>query len=47
VLCIPGLGYGPNGDGYVRMSLTVSGDKNGEMLEEAVRRIEKNIELKW
>ena len=47
VLSIPGLGYGPNGDGYVRMSLTVSGDKNGEMLEEAVRRIEKNIELKW
>ena len=47
VLSIPGLGYGPNGDGYVRMSLTVSGDKDGEMLEEAVRRIEKNIELKW
>jgi len=29
------------------MSLTVSGDKNGEMLEEAVRRIEKNVPLNW
>jgi len=47
VLAIPGLGYGPHGDGYVRMSLTVSGDKNGELLEEAVSRIEKNIELTW
>ena len=41
VLAIPGLGYGQHGDGYVRMSLTVSGDQHGERLEEAVRRIEK------
>jgi LL-diaminopimelate aminotransferase len=47
VLAIPGLGYGPHGDGYVRMSLTVSGDQNGEMLEEAVSRIEKNVEIRW
>ena len=47
VLAIPGLGYGPHGDGYVRMSLTVSGDQNGEMLEEAVSRIEKNVPLNW
>jgi LL-diaminopimelate aminotransferase len=47
VLAIPGLGYGPHGDGYVRMSLTVFGDKDGELLEEAVRRIEKNITLDW
>lgn len=47
VLAIPGLGYGPHGDGYVRMSLTVSGDKNGELLEEAVRRIKANIALDW
>ena len=47
VLTIPGLGYGPHGNGFVRMSLTVSGDKNGEMLEEAVRRIEKNVPLRW
>lgn len=39
VLVIPGTGYGPNGEGYVRMSLTVSGDKAGERLDEAARRI--------
>lgn len=47
VLAIPGLGYGTHGDGYVRMSLTVSGDQNGERLQEAVRRIEQNIPLRW
>ncbi len=47
VLAIPGLGYGQRGDGYIRMSLTVSGDQNGELLEEAVRRIEKNVKLNW
>ncbi len=47
VLAIPGLGYGQHGDGYVRMSLTVSGDHNGERLEEAVRRIEKHVPLRW
>ncbi len=47
VLAIPGLGYGPHGDGYIRMSLTVSGDKNGELLEEAVRRIARNVEIHW
>ena len=47
VLAIPGLGYGQHGDGYVRMSLTVSGDKHGERLEEAVRRIETHIPLRW
>lgn len=39
VLVIPGIGYGEHGDGYIRMSLTVAGDRNGERLEEAVRRI--------
>jgi len=39
VLVIPGIGYGEYGDGYVRMSLTVMGDKNGERLQEAVTRI--------
>ena len=27
VLAIPGLGYGEQGDGYVRLSLTVGGDE--------------------
>ena len=39
VLVIPGIGYGQYGENYIRMSLTVMGDKNGELLTEAVRRI--------
>lgn len=42
VLVIPGNGYGSEGEGYVRMSLTLSGDKSGERFEEAVQRIEKS-----
>ena len=45
VLVIPGVGYGQHGDGYIRMSLTVMGDKNGERLAEAVERIKKHIKL--
>jgi LL-diaminopimelate aminotransferase len=41
VLVIPGIGYGECGEGYVRMSLTVLGDKNGERVAEAVERIKK------
>lgn len=39
VLVIPGVGYGSCGDGWFRMSLTVSGDQNGELLAEAAKRI--------
>jgi LL-diaminopimelate aminotransferase len=39
ILVAPGSGYGEYGEGYVRMALTVSGDKNGERLEEAVDRL--------
>lgn len=39
VLCIPGSGYGPSGEGFVRMSLTIKGDQEGERMREAVRRI--------
>lgn len=38
---IPGSGYGEFGEGYIRMSLTVSGDQDGERLQEAVDRIAK------
>lgn len=41
VLVIPGNGYGPAGEGYVRMSLTVAGDVNGERLAEAAVRMSK------
>jgi len=47
VLAIPGLGYGDHGDGYVRMSLTLTGDTNGERVEEAVRRIKEHVPIAW
>lgn len=40
---IPGNGYGEYGEGYVRMSLTVLGDKNGERVAEAVERIKRLV----
>ncbi len=43
VLVIPGIGYGDYGEGYVRMSLTVPGDQNGERLNEAVKRLEATV----
>ncbi|HLK14657.1 MAG TPA: LL-diaminopimelate aminotransferase [Fimbriimonadaceae bacterium] len=39
IVTIPGNGYGTEGEGYVRMSLTLLGDKDGERFAEAVRRI--------
>lgn len=47
VLAIPGVGYGENGEGFVRMSLTVAGDRNGERVGEAVDRIAKNLPIRW
>ncbi|HVL38899.1 MAG TPA: LL-diaminopimelate aminotransferase [Fimbriimonadaceae bacterium] len=40
IVAIPGTGYGDQGEGYVRMSLTLLGDRNGERFQEAVRRID-------
>lgn len=42
VLVIPGIGYGEHGEGYVRMSLTVMGDRQGERCAEAVERIRRS-----
>lgn len=39
VLAIPGTGYGSEGEGYLRMSLTLLGDTDGGRFREAVRRI--------
>jgi aspartate/methionine/tyrosine aminotransferase len=41
VIVSPGAAYGPSGEGYVRLSLTVA----DERLEEAVRRIEERVRL--
>jgi LL-diaminopimelate aminotransferase len=43
ILVVPGSGYGQYGEGYVRISLTVMGDRGGERLEEAVARLEKTL----
>jgi len=40
---IPGSGYGEHGEGYIRLSLTVLGDKNGERCAEAVERMKRVI----
>jgi LL-diaminopimelate aminotransferase len=39
IVAIPGNGYGTEGEGYVRMSLTLLGDTDGTRFREAVRRI--------
>ncbi len=39
IVMIPGTGYGDAGEGFVRMSLTLLGDQNGERFDEVVRRI--------
>jgi LL-diaminopimelate aminotransferase len=41
VVVTPGAAYGPSGEGYVRMSLTLPDDR----LQEAVRRIEERVRL--
>nr|WP_309689638.1 LL-diaminopimelate aminotransferase [Armatimonas sp.] len=43
VLVIPGVGYGEYGDKYVRMSLTIAGDKAGERVTEAICRIREAL----
>ena len=47
VLVIPGLGYGELGDGYIRMSMTINGDKAGERVDEAIRRIRETVTLEF
>ena len=47
VLVVPGNGYGDCGEGYVRMSLTVQGDVNGERVAEAVKRIGASEKVRW
>jgi LL-diaminopimelate aminotransferase len=41
VVVSPGSSYGPNGEGYVRLSLTIADDD----LREAVARIEKHLRV--
>ena len=41
VVVSPGSAYGPNGEGYVRLSLTIADDR----LREAVARIEQHLRV--
>ena len=42
IVMIPGNGYGDQGEGYVRMSLTLLGDTDGSRFQEAVVRIKES-----
>ncbi len=42
VLVVPGIGYGQYGEGYIRFSLTVSGDTNGNRVTEAIARLREH-----
>jgi len=39
VMVTPGDSYGSEGEGFVRFSLTLAGDRGGELFDEAVKRI--------
>jgi LL-diaminopimelate aminotransferase len=45
VLVTPGSAYGENGEGYVRFSLTVQGERQEERIVEAVSRIKEKVQL--
>lgn len=45
VLVTPGSAYGEQGEGYVRFSLTVQGERQQERIVEAVSRIEEKVKL--
>jgi LL-diaminopimelate aminotransferase len=45
VLVTPGSAYGPHGEGYVRFSLTVQGERQEERIVEAVARIKEKVRI--
>ncbi|MBN1460653.1 MAG: LL-diaminopimelate aminotransferase [Armatimonadetes bacterium] len=45
VLATPGSAYGKHGEGYVRFSLTVQGERQEERIVEAVGRIREKVKL--
>jgi LL-diaminopimelate aminotransferase len=38
ILVVPGSGYGPSGEGYIRMAITIP----KERIAEAIKRLQKN-----
>lgn len=47
ILVTPGAAYGSHGEGYVRMSLTIQGDRKEERLAEVADRIKSNLQIDW
>jgi LL-diaminopimelate aminotransferase len=47
VLVTPGRAYGEQGEGFIRMALTVQGPDPQERIGEMLARIERKLELKW
>jgi LL-diaminopimelate aminotransferase len=47
ILATPGVAYGDHGEGFLRFSVTVEGDKNGERVAEAIERMESAESLRW
>jgi aspartate/methionine/tyrosine aminotransferase len=45
VLATPGSAYGSKGEGYVRFSLTVQGERQEERIAEAVARIKGKVSI--
>jgi LL-diaminopimelate aminotransferase len=45
VLATPGSAYGQKGEGYVRFSLTVQGERQEERIVEAVARIRDKVRV--
>ncbi len=45
VLATPGSAYGGHGEGYVRFSLTVQGERQEERIVEAVQRIKERVRI--
>jgi LL-diaminopimelate aminotransferase len=45
VLATPGSAYGKHGEGYVRFSLTVQGERQEERIAEAVARIKEKVRV--
>jgi len=46
VLVTPGSAYGKMGEGYVRFSLTVEGERQEDRIREAVARIREKVRLR-
>jgi len=45
VLATPGSAYGKHGEGYVRFSLTVQGERQEDRIVEAVARIKERVRI--